>query len=250
MMKSIEKNATARALKKSAVARYIQLAGMFRQRIESGEWAVGDKIPTVEMLAKQCGVAPMTIRQSMDILENEGLIERFRAKGTFIIDRPSQDLWCKVTTDWSGLLIARDDATIQIMSDERSVPLPKQFDLPGKVAPAYRHLRRKHSRNGAAFLLADVYVDERLCPNIPEEAYSQMTAMRLVADVPNQKIVDAHQIVTIGAADLEVSVELNMGLGEPIAKVRRVAVNQDGALVLVANGIYRGDMMKIEVKLR
>lgn len=243
-------NTTAMALRKSAVARYLQLASLFRRRIESGEWAVGAQIPTVAELAQQCGVASMTIRQSLDILEDEGLIERFRAKGTFVKAQPKRELWCQVNTDWSGLLIARENAKIEILSDERNVPLPRYDGGVGVPASAYRHLRRRHSRDGTAFLLADVYVAEDVCRYIKEKAYTTMTAMRLVADLPKQKIIDARQVVTIGAADLDTSTQLNIPLGEAIAKVQRVAVNQDGKLILVANGIYRGDMVKIEVKLR
>lgn len=210
----------------------------------------GGQIPTVKELADQCGVATMTIRQSLDILEKEGLIERYRAKGTFVLERPRRDLWCEVKTDWSGLLIARDDAVIEILDDERNVPLPRGEDHIGTPAPSYRHLKRRHSRDGVAFLLADVYVDERICPLIPEEAYTTVTAMRLVSDLPGQTVTDANQVVTIGSVDLETSIELNISLGDPVAKVRRVAVNQDGDVILLANGLYRGDMMKIEVKLR
>lgn len=243
-------NATVRALQKSNVARYIQLASLFRQRIESGEWEVGSKIPTVKELADQCGVATMTIRQALDILEKEGLIARFRAKGTFVLERPRRDLWCEVKTDWSGLLIARENAAIEILGDERNVPLPGGDDYIGRPAPAYRHLKRRHSRDGIAFLLADVYVDERVCPAIPEEAYTTVTAMRLVSEIPGQTVTDANQVVTIGSADLETASELNISIGDPVAKVRRMAVNQNGDVILLANGIYRGDMMKIEVKLR
>lgn len=250
MPDSRNQNATAKALQKSNVSRYIQLASLFRQRIETGEWDVGTKIPTVKELAEQCGVATMTIRQALNIIEDEGLIERYRAKGTFVLERPNRDLWCEVKTDWSGLLIARDNAMIEILGDERNVPLPRHESAIGKPAPGYRHLRRRHSRDGTVFLLADVYVDERLCPAIPEEAYSTVTAMRLVSDIPGQTVTDANQIVTIGPAGLETATELNVLIGDPMAKVQRMAVNQNGDVMLLANGIYRGDMMKIEVKLR
>ena len=243
-------NMTAAALRKSAVARYLQLASLFRRRIETGEWAVGSQIPTVEALAKQCGVASMTIRQSLDILEAEGLIERFRAKGTFVRERPQRNLWCEVYTDWSGLLLARENARIEILSDARNVALPPSAGDAGVPAPAYRHLRRRHSRDDTSFLLADVYIDEEVCPDIPEEALTSMTSMRLVADLPRHKVIDARQVVTIGAADLETSTELNVALGDAVAKVQRVAISQDGRIILVSDGIYRGDMVKIEVKLR
>lgn len=243
-------NATVKALQKSNVSRYIQLASLFRQRIVSGEWAVGSKIPTVKELSTQCGVATMTIRQSLDIVEKEGLIERFRAKGTFVLEQPKRDLWCEVKTDWSGLLIARDNAVIEILNDKRNVPLPSYQSGIGNPASAYRHLKRKHIRDDTPFLLADVYVDERICKHISEESYTKVTAMRLVADIPGQTIENANQIVTIGAADLNTASELNISIGDPVAKVQRMVVNQHGDIILMANGIYRGDMMKIEVKLR
>ncbi len=243
-------NATVKALQKSNVSRYIQLASLFRQHIERGEWDIGAKIPTVKELSDQCGVATMTIRQALDMLEEEGLIERFRAKGTFVRKRPKRDLWCEVRTDWSGMLIARQNATIEILSDQRNQELPSHDGDFGNAAAGYRQLRRRHSRNGAAFLLADVYVDERICPQIPEENYSKVTAMRLVSDIPDEPVADAIQVVTIGAADLETSTQLNISIGDPVARVQRIAVNKHGDIMLLANGIYRGDMMKIEVKLR
>src|SRR3712207_7768150 len=66
-------------LNRSAVPRHIQLTTLFRHRIEQGAWKTGQQIPTVDQLAAECGVARATIRQAMDQLEAEGLIERFRA---------------------------------------------------------------------------------------------------------------------------------------------------------------------------
>lgn len=241
---------TAQALRRSATARYLQLATLFRRRIETGEWEVGAQIPTVEVLAKQCGVANMTIRQALNILEADGLIERFRAKGTFVRAQPRQELWCEVQTDWNGLLIARPGAEIEILSDERGVALPRQHGEIGAPAPSYRHLKRRHSREGTNFLLADIYIDERLCRHIPESAYSEVTAMRLIADIPNQTIADARQVMTIGTAELETATKLDVPLGDAIAHVQRTAVNEEGTLVLLANGIYRGDMVRVAFKLR
>jgi GntR family transcriptional regulator len=250
LVKSKDDNPTINALKKSNVSRYIQLASLFRQRIESGEWDVGERIPTVKELSDQCGVATMTIRQALDILEDEGLIERYRAKGTFVREQPKKDLWCEVNTDWSGLLIARQDAQIEVLSSQTGAGLPRYDGTMGNPAKAYRHLRRRHSREGVAFLLADIFVDERVAALIAEEDYARVTAMRLVSDVPGHTIENARQVVTIGSADLETANLLNLSIGDPVAKVQRLAVNQHGDVILLANGIYRGDMMRIDFKLR
>lgn len=241
---------TALALDRSGVARYIQLAGLFRRRIETGDWAIGMQIPTVETLAKECGVANMTIRQALSILEREDLIDRFRAKGTFVKNVPKRDLWCEVHTDLSGMLIARPGALIEVLSDERNVILPSGDDDSGTPVAAYRHLRRRHTRDGQAFLLADIFIDEAICDKITDEDVTTKTAMRLVFDIAGAEIADARQILTIGSADLETSSLLNLPISDPIANVKRYAKRKDGSTIILANGIYRGDMVSINMKLK
>lgn len=109
-------------------------------------------IPPAKQLAIDCGVALMTIRQPMDILEDEGLITRQRAKGTFIRAAPKRDLWCKVNTDWSGMLTPRDNAVLDILRDARDVNLPTQEYASMGSAHGYRHVRRRHTREDTAFL--------------------------------------------------------------------------------------------------
>lgn len=241
---------TVNALDRSNVARYIQLASLFRRRIASGEWPVQEKIPNVEVLAKQCGVANMTIRQALNLLEEEGLIERFRAKGTFVIRAPSRDLWCDVKTDLSGMLLARPGATIELLREDRDVTLPWQELEIGRPAGRYRHFRRRHARGGEAFLLADLYLEESLAVKLQPGDLIEKTAMRLLADIPGAVIGDARQILTIDAADLEVSDLLAIPLSAPVANVRRIFAAPDGEVILIADGIYRGDQVRIEMNLK
>jgi GntR family transcriptional regulator len=237
-------------LSRSAVARYIQLASLFRRRIAAGQWPLGQRIPTVDELAAQCGVARATIRQALDILENERLIERFRAKGTFVVRRPQPQIWCEVATDWSGLLMSREDAVIELHGDERGRQPPQVPHPIGMLAPSYRHLRRRHLRQGAPFLLTDLYIDERLSARIPRKALATKTALRLIADIPGVVIKDARQTLTIGTADVETAHQLDLPLNAPVAFVHRSVVDQSGCLVFIGEGIYRGDVVRIDIKLK
>jgi GntR family transcriptional regulator len=237
-------------LSRSAVARYIQLASLFRRRIQAGQWSVGAQIPTVEELAAECGVARATIRQALGQLETDGLIERYRAKGTFVTERASQQLWCEVATDWSGLLMSRAGATIELLSDDRGQK-PRQVPHPiGKLAPLYRRLRRRHSRGGVPFLIAELYIDERLSRRMSRNLFETKTALRLIADLPGMKIKDARQSLTIGTADVETAQALNIPLNAPVACVYRSVVDQAGSLVFIGEGLYRGDQVRIDMKLK
>jgi GntR family transcriptional regulator len=235
---------------RSAVARYIQLGSLFRRHIQSGVWKVGEQIPTVEELAVECGVARATIRQALDILDTEGLIERFRAKGTFVKQRLQEQLWCEVATDWTGLLMSREGAIIEVLADERGLQPPQIPHPIGEIAPSYRRLRRRHSRHGVPFLLAHLYIDERLSKRIAKKDLDSKTAMRLVADIPSLKIKDARQTLTIASADIETAEQLHIPLNAPIGCVHRSVVDRDGNLVFVGEGIYRGDQVRIDMKLK
>jgi len=237
-------------LDRSAVARYIQLASLFRRRIESGAWPVGDQIPTVDDLAAECGVARMTIRQALDTLEADGLIERFRAKGTFVRKQPVEDLWCEVKTDWSGMLLARDGARIEVLSVRKDARLASVSSSIGVIAPSYLHLRRRHWRDGRPFLLADVHIEQGIAKKIPEKAYRTKTAFKLINDVPGLKIASAHQTLTVGAADPDASHLLQIPLNAPVAHVQRRASDDKGCVVFVADGIYRGDVVRLDIKVK
>jgi len=240
---------TAAALQKSPVPRYLQLASMFRSRIETGEWAIGSMIPPAKQLAAECGVALMTLRQAMDILEDEGLITRQRAKGTFIRAAPKRDLWCKVNTDWSGLLTPRDNAVIDILKMVPNVQLPPHESTDLVEAQAYRHVQRRHSRETTTYLLADIFIAEDLADQITIEDYKSKTAIQLVAELPNVTVANAWQIITIEVADLNASTELNLPLGAPIGRVVRIVADENGRLILMARQAYRGDLFRIEISL-
>lgn len=237
-------------LNRSSVSRYIQLATLFRQKIDSGDWKIGDQIPTVEDLSAEYGVARATIRQALDQVERDGLIERFRAKGTFVRAKSQPGLWCTVGTDWSGLLQPSVGARIEVLGDDADIVLA---DVPyplGTLAPTYRRLRRRHWRDDTAFLLTEVCIDERLRAHISEEDVTSKTALRLVHDIPGLVVKDAQQTLTIGTADVETAAALDMEINAPVALVYRRVVDANGVAVLIAKGIYQGHLVRFDVKLR
>jgi GntR family transcriptional regulator len=59
---------------------YVQVAAVMRQRIDSGQWAEGEKISTLEELEKEFAVARVTIRQGIELLRKDGVARR--ATGT------------------------------------------------------------------------------------------------------------------------------------------------------------------------
>lgn len=65
-------------------SRYGALAAALRERILAGEWTPGHVIPAETLLAAEHGVALGTLRRALDLLVEQGLIERLHGRGTFV----------------------------------------------------------------------------------------------------------------------------------------------------------------------
>ncbi len=61
-----------------------RIAETLRHQILSGTLALGDKLPSHDVLAEDFGVAPMTVRHALAFLESEGWVSREQGRGTFV----------------------------------------------------------------------------------------------------------------------------------------------------------------------
>ncbi|MFE5790803.1 GntR family transcriptional regulator [Rhodococcus erythropolis] len=65
---------------------YEDLVHQFRTRILSGEWQIGEKIPTIKTLQAEYGIRSLnTVRQAQQVLVTEGLLETRHGLGAFVV---------------------------------------------------------------------------------------------------------------------------------------------------------------------
>lgn len=69
--------------KRSPVPSYRQLADRLRERIESGEIAPDDPLPSLTRIQQETGLAVKTIRQGIALLTAEGYAYTVPGRGTF-----------------------------------------------------------------------------------------------------------------------------------------------------------------------
>jgi GntR family transcriptional regulator len=62
---------------------YLQLAAILRSRIESGEIASGDALPSITFLTQETGLAVGTIRRAIKVLADEGLVVTVPGRGSY-----------------------------------------------------------------------------------------------------------------------------------------------------------------------
>src|SRR4051794_785037 len=81
-------------LARSPVPRYVQIADLFRQRIARGGWCAGTRVPSNEELMREFDVSRITIRQAVDVLARDGLLEARQGSGTFVLAKSGTTVGC------------------------------------------------------------------------------------------------------------------------------------------------------------
>jgi DNA-binding GntR family transcriptional regulator len=62
---------------------YLQIAETLADRVTSGVYAAGSRLPSGSQLCAEFGVSPMTARRALTILQDQGLASGMRGRGTF-----------------------------------------------------------------------------------------------------------------------------------------------------------------------
>ena len=66
--------------------RYLQIVQQLRNRIQNGEYPPNTRIPTENELSVSMGVSRPTVRQALNLLEQEGRLTRVKGSGTYVTE--------------------------------------------------------------------------------------------------------------------------------------------------------------------
>lgn len=75
---------TARRAADDRQPKYLRIHSALRDRITSGRWAGGSPLPSQRELAGEFSVSIMTLRQALQLLADDGLIDTRHGSGTYV----------------------------------------------------------------------------------------------------------------------------------------------------------------------
>jgi len=233
----------------SPMPRYLQVADLLRQRIARGTWPEGHRLPSLEELVTEFGVARVTVRQAVELLARDGLVSPQQGRGTFVTGRPPNERWLNVVTTLDALARVYRDTEPQILNIDEATSAPALRPGEGMPAERYAYMRRVHSRDGKPYCVIDIHLDERIFRRSPRR-FREETVIPLLTSMKSVKIAKAHQVLTIGTADMEVARLIDVPLNAPVAEVRRVFRDPDDRVIYLAEVVYRGDAIHVEMDLK
>lgn len=198
---------------------------------------------------REFDVARVTVRQAINLLAKDGLVSPQRGRGTFVNAFPARAPSLRLGMTLRDLAAVYRHDKPQLTLIEQTSATPRLNAADGKPAPRYHFMRRVHSRDGTAYCVISIYLDQRVFRMAPKR-FRQETVIPVLLEISRVKIASARQTLAIGSADMEVAEHLKVAVNTPVAEVRRVCTAPDGTVIYLGEVTYRGDYIHLEMDLK
>jgi GntR family transcriptional regulator len=234
-------------LSNRTIPRYTQIAGLLRAQLEAGQFQRGSCLPSIDQLSAQFEVAPQTMRQAIGVLEDEGLVLRKQGVGTLVQAVPRDLRWLSLPTDWASLLdmLGRLEPERTLMEESDRRP---DVQTDGTVLGSYKYFQRIHAKDRLPFCLIEIYLASEIFLQAPR-AFREGLVIPTLAKLNAAEIADVQQSLRLDVANAKEAGLLEIPMAGPVARVRRTIKNSRDEIIYLADAVYRGDVIALEMDL-
>jgi GntR family transcriptional regulator len=220
--------------------KHVQVREYVRDLLAAAE--PGTAAPSERELVAQFGVARMTVRQALDALVGEGLLERVPGRGTFVA-QPRQRIGqlTSFTEDMKRRGMLPESQTLLARREQAGPGVARALSItPGDAVIHWKRLRRADQQ---VVCIEDAYLNEVLLPG-----FLQSGMPTSLYDARGLRPGWAEDSICADTAEAEEAGLLEVPIGSPVLRHSRRALLGDKP-VEVSRTVYRHDRYTVYVQL-
>ncbi|MFQ6330405.1 GntR family transcriptional regulator [Nocardia sp. CWNU-33] len=249
---------------------YERLADDLRESIRTGEFAAGKQLPTSATLSAKYGVGMPTVRQALDVLRSEGLIDSRQGLGVYVrpprrkvrrsntnnhfdkarIHEPEPVRAATGSTERNtGLDVSELEFEAEYTVAQANDDLAESFGVPVGTKLLQRDYRTRSKNEVAPFNLARSYLiyemvaaDPRLLDDRNEPWPGGTQHQFFTIGIELDRVVET---VTTRPSTPEEAELLDIASGVPVFLIRKTSIDTTGRVVEVADVTLPGDRTEL-----
>lgn len=239
----------------SRIPLYYQLENVLREKITSGTYAAGEKLPTEIELIEQFGVSRITVRQALAALAEENLIERKQGRGTYIAERKSKKRKFTGTIHLTGSLDELIEMGMETPVKVLEMNLVEADQHEAELlqiktgVPIYR-LKRLRLHENKPYSLILNYLPEDIGARLTMAELSSGALLHTMETKLGLRLHDARQEIRAELADPYVAKLLNVRVGTALLSIERTVYTDERQPVEYVHTLYRSDIYGYSVYLK
>ncbi len=224
---------------------YSKIYDNVKSQILGSQYAAGQKLPPERVLCNQFGVSRITARHALRLLKEDGLVERFQGKGTFVKNTktaklPITDLGFAKSVQFyaPGLYrkLLRNEMVIAPLDISKSLSLDTQ-----KCFLAVR----TDILDNQNIAFDKVYIVPKYCKSVTEYLLVKVDFFEKWLETEKIKVAYCNETIEAIEADKEIASILNIKHGGPILKAVETYYDTNNITFAVFESYYSGDKVKL-----
>jgi len=235
----------------SHVPYYLQLIEILKSYLISNVWKPGEKIPNEEELCKIYKISRTVVRQALQELEYEGIINRRKGRGTFIAEpKVIEILADKITgfhNDMNELGLCPKSKVLHIRkihADQKIASFLK-IELGDKVISIHRLILNK----SIPHQLIASYIPYTICPTLVNVDLTDRSLTEYLEKECSLIIARGHRFIEAVAATSGEARLLHISKGDPLIMLNGVNCLEDGRPIEYYLSYNRGDCSRFFVEM-
>ncbi len=222
-------------------------------RIVSGRWAVGARLPTEVDLAAELGVSRATLRLGLNDLERMGLVARRKRTGTTVIASEPRNILQQVTGGVEDLLDIARHSVLDLLGVE---------DLATEAEPLLHGLHsetgywlaitgtRRMEGSAAPFNWTRVFVTGRYAGVRPMLGQSPHAVYRVIEDTYGTRVARIAQVVRACTCPDPAAPLLGLSARDPVLNIRARLYDEADGLIEVSDAYYDPAKFSVSTDVR
>jgi GntR family transcriptional regulator len=225
---------------------YNKLYNILRDQILDRTFAPGDKLPTEREICDNFGVSRITSRHALRLLEEQGLVERHRGKGTFVRQTRQKKIPI-VDWDYTGSLNkAAPSIYRKLITNELITPPAHITEALGLFkSEKCLFVERMDFLKGEPVAFDRGYIPTNLATAIDEEMLVRVDFASVWSKAQGITFSHFKEIIEVFAADDETAERLKVKKKQPMLLVIDQMLDNTDAILSIFETIYRGDRFKL-----
>ena len=226
-------------------SKYVTIYKEWKEKIESGQIAEGERLPTESSLMESYQVSRDTVRKSLNLLEQNGYIQRGRGRASLVMQKQrymfplSEIASFQEVNKLSNAHAETEVVNLDILQDSHKIKKIFQQSVNGEV---YELIRVRRMKDEAVILDKDYFVRD-VVPRLPLNE-CKVSVYRYLEEELGLQISYAVKEITVQKANAEDYELLDMGDYNMVVVVKSHTYLENNTLFQCTESRHRPDKFR------
>jgi GntR family transcriptional regulator len=231
-------------------AMYARLEEQIRERIESGEWPAGTRIPPERDLSRAFGTSRVTTRKALNRLIVQGLLRSVPRRGTFVANAKSNFVALTLRGFTRQAMEAGASPKTTLLRFERIVPNSQVAQRLGIPPTQLVYLiERLRIVDGTPIALHQSFIPMNLAPALERADLERDSLYQILESSYDLRVAHADETLQSGLATEYEAALLGTPVGVPTLLLNIRLASEGGKVMEVVRVTFRGDRVMLTQEL-